>query len=253
MVGCAVVHNVLPPLLIQVLNGVIPKAKTAYQLAVDKGRLERAGEVGVIRLPMLFSPEFYRLLELPEVLRIVDNTVSETAVLHTQNGLALPPASNQGRPTVFQYRFHQDFPRVLNGYVMSINTFFAISDFSRANGATLVVPGTHQKSVPPTPEYLRANAVSVECPAGAMLVFDSTLWHAAGDNQTNRDRLAVNIQFTRSYIKQQIDYCRALGEAAIVPLKPRTQQLLGYYVRTPASLDEYYQPEEKRLYRRGQG
>jgi ectoine hydroxylase-related dioxygenase (phytanoyl-CoA dioxygenase family) len=254
MMGCAIVRNVVPPLLIQVLQGVIPKVQTAYHLAVDRARLERAGEIGVIRAPMLFSPEFYRLLELPEVLQVVDRAVSETGILHVQNVLALPPASdNQGRPSVFQYRFHQDFPRVLNGCMMSINTFFAISDFSRENGATLVVPGTHQKSIPPTPEYLHANAVSVECPAGSMLVFDSTLWHAAGDNQTNRNRLAINNQFTRSYIKQQIDYCRALGEAAITPLKPRTQQLLGYYVRTPASLDEYYQPEEKRLYQRGQG
>lgn len=254
MVGCAVVENALPPLLIQVLTSEIPRAQAAFQLAVDRGRLERAGEMGVIRLPMLFSPEFYRLLEVPEVLQVVDRTVSETAILHVQNVLALPPAVHHaGRPAVFQHRFHQDFPRVLNGAMMSINTFFAISDFSIKNGATLVVPGTHQKPAPPTAEYMRANAVNVECPAGSMLVFDSTLWHAAGENQTDRDRLAVNVQFTRSFIKQQIDYCRALGETVIVSLKPRTQQLLGYYVRTPASLDEYYQPEETRLYRRGQG
>jgi len=35
--------------------------------------------------------------------------------------------------------------------------------------------------------------------------------------------------------------------------QPRTQQLLGWYTRVVTSLDEYYQPEEKRLYRRGQG
>ena len=39
-----------------------------------------------------------------------------------------------------------------------------------------------------------------------MLVFDSTLWHAAGQNVSGRDRLAINQQFTRSYVKQQVDY-----------------------------------------------
>ena len=62
---------------------------------------------------------------------------------------------------------------------------------------------------------LKAAAVPVECPAGSALVFDSTLWHAAGANVSGADRLAINHQFTRSYLKQQIDYVRAVGEDAV--------------------------------------
>ena len=86
-----------------------------------------------------------------------------------------------------------------------------------------------------------------------MLVFDSTLWHAARSNTSGRDRLAINQQFTRSWIKQQIDYVRALGADAVQARSPRTRQLLGWYTRVVTSLDEYYQPSERRLYRAGQG
>lgn len=86
-----------------------------------------------------------------------------------------------------------------------------------------------------------------------MILFDSTLWHAAGSNTSGRDRLAINHQFTRSFIKQQIDYVRALGEEVVTRQPPRTQQLLGWYTRVVTSLDEYYQPAERRLYRGGQG
>jgi len=86
-----------------------------------------------------------------------------------------------------------------------------------------------------------------------MIVFDSTLWHAAGSNTSGRDRLAINHQFTRSWIKQQIDYVRALGNEAVEASPPRTQQLLGWYTRVVTSLDEYYQPPERRLYRKAQG
>jgi ectoine hydroxylase-related dioxygenase (phytanoyl-CoA dioxygenase family) len=86
-----------------------------------------------------------------------------------------------------------------------------------------------------------------------MLVFDSTLWHAAGHNASDRDRLGLNQQFTRSYFKQQIDYVRALGDAAVLACPPRTQQLLGWYTRVAASLDEYYRSGEERFYRSGQG
>jgi ectoine hydroxylase-related dioxygenase (phytanoyl-CoA dioxygenase family) len=94
---------------------------------------------------------------------------------------------------------------------------------------------------------------SIECPAGSMLVFDSTLWHAAGFNVSGKDRLAINQQFTRSFFKQQIDYVRALGSEVVQAQLPRTQQLLGWYTRVVTSLDEYYQPADKRLYRAGQG
>lgn len=86
-----------------------------------------------------------------------------------------------------------------------------------------------------------------------MLVFDSTLWHSAGANVSGRDRLAINQQFTRSWIKQQVDYVRALGETQVLLQSPRTQQLLGYYTRVVTSLDEYYRPGPERLYRGGQG
>ena len=86
-----------------------------------------------------------------------------------------------------------------------------------------------------------------------MLVFDSTLWHAAGANVSGQDRVAINQQFTRSWIKQQVDYVRALGAEAVLAATPRTQQLLGWYTRVVTSLDEYYRPPDERLYRSGQG
>lgn len=70
---------------------------------------------------------------------------------------------------------------------------------------------------------------------------------------SGRDRLAINLQFTRSYVKQQVDYVRALGDEVLASLAPRTQQLLGWYTRVVTDLDEYYVPSEDRLYRGGQG
>ena len=142
---------------------------------------------------------------------------------------------------------------MLGGFLASINVLVAVDPFSADRGGTWVVPGSQQREEPPAPPYREAAAVCAECPAGSLLVFDSTLWHRAGHNTSGHDRLAINHQFTRSYIKQQIDYVRALGDEVVIGQTPRTQQLLGWYTRVVTSLDEYYQPEERRLYRRGQG
>lgn len=250
--GCVVVEGVLNDDLLARTHDAMYRVQAKIQDEVGKDRLERAGELGVLRLMLRFDPVFFELLEIPEVLAVVDATVSDTAILHVQNGLLLPSFEG-GTPEVFQTRFHRDFPRILNGYLMSINTFFAIDEFTSTNGATFFVPGTHQKEGRPADWYLDAHAVSAECPAGSMLVFDSTIWHAAGDNTSGKDRLAANQQFTRSYVKPQVDYVRALGNEAVGAQRDRTQQLLGWYTRVVTSLDEFYQPSEGRLYRSGQG
>jgi ectoine hydroxylase-related dioxygenase (phytanoyl-CoA dioxygenase family) len=251
--GFAVVWPVLPPAMLDETRERMYRVRDRIVAEVGQDRLERAGELGVLRLMMQYDAHFLQFLELPEVLAMVDATVSSTAVMHLQNGLILPSRPPAEQREVFQTRYHQDFPRVLNGYLVSINLFFAIDRFTRENGATWVVPRSHQHPDAPATAACETRAFPIECPAGSMIVFDSTLWHAAGENTSGRDRLAINHQFTRSWIKQQVDYVRALGDAVVEAQTPRTQQLLGWYTRVVTSLNEYYAPPDQRLYRKGQG
>lgn len=249
--GYAVVESVLPPAFLSPCRDAMYRVQESILADIGPSRLERAGELGVLRLMMKYEPFFVRFLEIPELLAFVDATVSPTAIMHLQNGFILPSFPGP-TPHVFQNSYHQDFPRLLNGYLASVNVFFAIDAFTEANGATWVVPGSHQGPRPSERE-IAGQALPLTCPAGSMIVFDSTLWHAAGANTSGRDRLAINHQFTRSFIKPQIDYVRALGDEAVQRLPERSQQLLGWYTRVVTSLDEYYQPPESRLYRSGQG
>lgn len=251
--GFAVVIHVLDSSFVEKTREAMYRVQDNVRVEIGEERLRRAGELGVLRLMPKYDRFFLKFLEIVELLTIIDRMVSATAILHTQNGFILPSFSAGEAPTIFQNSFHQDFPRVFNGYMTSINAMFAIDEFSPESGATLVVPGSHQGKLAPDQNHFAENAIAIECPAGSMFVFDSTLWHAAGANTSGKDRLAINHQFTRSYIKQQIDYVRALGDEAVLAEKPRTQQLLGWYTRVVTSLDEYYRPEPERLYRKGQG
>lgn len=251
--GVVIVENVLEPSIIETTKSELYQVQKEIIRDVGTERLKTAGELGVLRLMFRYSEFFFKYLEIPEVLQVVDATVSNTGILHLQNGFILPSFPVGESPSVFQNRYHMDFPRVLNGALLSINVFFPIDDFTSNNGGTLVSVATQQSTIRPSKEYLEMTARPVECSAGSMIVFDSTLWHAAGMNRSGKDRLAINMQFTRSYVKQQIDYVRAIGAEKIVSLPERTRQLLGWFTRVVTSLDEYYQPPEKRLYRAGQG
>jgi len=252
-VGYAVVECVLSESFLTRTRDAMYRCRADIVRDIGDERLARAGELGVLRLMMRYQPHFFEFLALPELLAVVDGTVSPTAILHLQNGFILPSVPDVQARGRFQSTYHQDFPRVLGGYLASINVFFAIDEFTETNGATSVIPGTQQSESAPSADVQAATEVCLTCPAGSMIVFDSTLWHAAGRNVSGADRLAINHQFTRSFFKQQIDYVRALGNDAVMGLPARTQQLLGWYTRDPTSLDEYYRPSDQRLYRAGQG
>jgi ectoine hydroxylase-related dioxygenase (phytanoyl-CoA dioxygenase family) len=252
-VGCVVVEDILVGQQIDATREALYSAQRHIREDIGEERLERAGELGVLRLMAKYEPSLVDLVAQPHLLAIVDALIGDTAILHLQNGFILPSREPDPNGRVFQQSFHRDFPRHLNGYVASLNALIAVDAFTQENGGTIVVAGSQQRPDRPSDAYLEAAAQPVECPAGAAIVFDSTLWHAAGINRSGRDRLGVNQQYTRSFFKQQIDYVRALGDDFVLAQPPRVQQLLGWYTRVVTSLDEYYRPAEERLYRSGQG
>src|SRR5712691_10579845 len=110
--GYAVVEGLLEPSLIRATRDAMYRAQEEILREVGEERLQRAGERGVLRLMMKYDSHFFRFLEIPELLAIIDKTVSETAILHLQNGFILPSSPREQTPAIFQHSFHQDFPRV---------------------------------------------------------------------------------------------------------------------------------------------
>jgi phytanoyl-CoA dioxygenase PhyH len=150
-------------------------------------------------------------------------------------------------------RIHRDL-RSFSGPVNLMGQLLVmLDDFTEENGATYLLSGSHRLSEKPPDDLFFRDAVRAVAPAGSIVAFNSNLWHAAGVNRTLRPRRALTLVFTRPFIKQQFDYPRALGDDRAASFSPVLRQLLGYNARVPASLDEWYQVPEKRLYKRDQG
>jgi ectoine hydroxylase-related dioxygenase (phytanoyl-CoA dioxygenase family) len=85
-----------------------------------------------------------------------------------------------------------------------------------------------------------------------MLIFNSNVWHSSAPNKTQDHRRAIPITLSKSFMKQLLDYPRAIGYDKMDEFDLELQQLLGYHSRVPASLNEWYQPEDKRFYKKNQ-
>jgi ectoine hydroxylase-related dioxygenase (phytanoyl-CoA dioxygenase family) len=237
--GFAIVEDVLEPPLLRRTRDAMYRVHERILAEIGPQRLSRAGDLGVLRLMLCYDAHFYALLELEELLAVVDASLSSAAVLHVQDGRIDPPA---GAPFLGPSRIAltRDFRHHLNGYVASLTTILAIDAFTPENGAPLLVPGSHQEERPPGAARIVDTAVPALCPAGAMIVLDSTLWHTPGSNRSGHDRLSITQQFTRPFVRPQVDYVAALGDEMVQRRSPRTQQLLGRFTRCVGSIDECY-------------
>ena len=182
------------------------------------------------------------------VLPRLDSLLGNTLIIHAFNSSPLYPGIKASTAD-----FHRDSGRFIPGYDYAFNALFSITDFTRVNGVTMLVPGSHTVEERPSDAYIAENAVHIEVPAGSAVLFNSNIWHASGENRNDKTRWQVALTCRRSFMKQEIDLPRALSSDLVEKLSERGRQLLGFYARVPTSVEEYMLPESERLYRPGQG
>jgi ectoine hydroxylase-related dioxygenase (phytanoyl-CoA dioxygenase family) len=108
------------------------------------------------------------------------------------------------------------------------NSMWALTDFTDANGATRLVPGTHLKD---NPVYGGTyETVPAEMKKGSVLIWDGALWHGGGANRTGQRRTGIAMNYCAGFIRQQENQQLGLDPAQVKTFTPRLQELVGYGV-----------------------
>lgn len=110
------------------------------------------------------------------------------------------------------------------------NSMLAITDFTEANGATRIVPGSHND--PNWPKYGNADIDSIpaEMKRGSILVWNGSLWHGGGANQTDERRVGIAMNYCAGFIRQQENQQLGIPRAVAAQYPERLQRLIGYGV-----------------------
>lgn len=176
-----------------------------------------------------------------------DNYFHSNFILNSFSGLNNIP--NQPN---FSSIIHRDLRFYTGEIPVMINILVMLDDFTEDNGPTLILPRSHLSENKPTDEYFHKHAIKALGKAGSVLLFNSNVFHASSLNTSDSGRRALPITLSKSLIKQLLDYPRALGYDKMESFSEPMQQLLGYHARVPANLDEWYQPFDKRFYKKNQ-
>lgn len=112
-----------------------------------------------------------------------------------------------------------------------VNVMWPLEDFTIANGATRIVPGSHRWTErQPGPD---TDTVAIEMPAGTALLYLGSVWHGGGANHTERTRLGVVLHYAVAWLRPVENHVLAVPPVAARALPERLQELLGYNIYPP--------------------
>jgi hypothetical protein len=261
--GCCTFEDVLPEDLLERLRVEIDTGTQScleMQLTRGLGQVETGSEDpdggdgvlgGAAHHIVAFGGAFFDLLEARPLFEVVEQHLDGGPFILNSFGAV----TNTNTRNMYEHgkTIHRDsrsfFPHFHEQCWLSV----MVDDFTKDNGATWFLPGSHTRPSAPTPEEFHRDGRQITGRAGTVVVFDGRLWHAAGKNITDQSRRCLTISFTRPFLKPQLDYVRCFGLERVEQMSENLKQLFGYYARVPINHDEFYKPAAERLYRSGQG
>ena len=120
---------------------------------------------------------------------------------------------------------------VWGGYIprkieTQFSTVWAINDFTKENGATQVVPGSHKwhKDREPLPEEI----AYAEMGAGSVFIYTGSVLHGGGTNVTEQPRLGVFLHYAPSWLRQEENQYLSCPPEVAKNFSPELRSLIGY-------------------------
>jgi ectoine hydroxylase-related dioxygenase (phytanoyl-CoA dioxygenase family) len=221
--GFAVLRAALEPELVGELLSTVDRL--LEQLRIPRGANTFLGH-HTRRIFNLLArdPVFAQVPLHPAVLSIVERVLDPECLLSSLTAVEVAPGQAE-QP------FHADdgslgLPRP-HAAPLTCSAIWALTDFSARNGATRIVAGSHRFDRRPRkgeqPEFAH-----VEMPAGSVLIYHGSLWHAGGANRSDACRALIVCNYCAGFLRQEENQLLALSRELVATFPPRLRALVGY-------------------------
>jgi ectoine hydroxylase-related dioxygenase (phytanoyl-CoA dioxygenase family) len=107
-----------------------------------------------------------------------------------------------------------------------LQLMLAMTDFTSANGATLVIPGSHHWDDERAPAY--AETIPAVMPAGSALLWPGGVYHGGGANTTDSPRYSLSVALDLGNLRQEENQYLAVPQETVLTLPEEMQRLLGW-------------------------
>ena len=161
----------------------------------------------------------------PQVLELIEGVLGLQCLVSSLASISLAP----GESAQVLHADDQVMPLEKPHAPTVANSMWALTDFTEANGATRLVPGSHRW---PNPDYRRSDAqtptIAAEMARGSVLVWDGSTWHGGGANTSDGVRVGVAMNYCAGFIRQQENQQLGIPHEVAATFTPELRQLCGF-------------------------
>lgn len=221
--GCAVVERLVPESVMRQATAELEPWLRATSLGPDAFSGFRTRRTGGL---IARSATCRDLVMHPMVRDVVAGVLSHgtTYQLHLTQVIAIGPGEAGQQIHRDQWAF--DFFPFPSGYEVQCNTIWAMNDFTEANGATRLFPGSNK--LEDRLEMRPEESEAAEMPAGSVLFYTGSLYHGGGANRSEGVRYGLNITYTMSWLRQEENQYLSVPQEIARTLPDDLLRVMGY-------------------------
>jgi len=147
-----------------------------------------------------------------------------TFQLHLTQVISIEPGQDAQYVHRDQWAF--DFFSFPNGYEVTCNTIWAMTDFTAENGGTRVIPGSHRYD--DKLRFTEADTEATEMRKGSALIYTGALYHGGGPNRSDGPRNGVNITYCVGWLRQEENQYLSVPPQIARELPDDLLRMIGY-------------------------
>ena len=222
--GYTIVEDAIESVLVDALVEELRRLEVELRIVPAGNEFEGTHTVRIYNL-LVHGKTFERVPVHPNVLPIVEGVLDRGCLISSLSSIAIC----EGETAQPIHADDQLMPIAKPHPPTVCNTMWALTDFTDANGATRLVPGTHLADA--SPDYgAPYDSVPAEMPRGSVLVWHGSLWHGGGANTTPERRIGIAMNYCAGYIRQQENQQLGIPRDVAAGFDTRLQELCGYSV-----------------------
>ena len=221
--GFTVLERVIEPALVDELAEVLLRIERERDIRPALNGFEGHRTVRIYNL--LARHRVFERVPVHEVLLpIVEGVIGEGCLISSLSSIAIDP----GEVAQPIHADDQLIPLDKPHRPIICNSMWALTDFTDANGATRLVPGSQVRESPAFGGLYET--IAAEMPRGSLLVWDGALWHGGGANRTSARRTGIAMNYCAGFIRQQENQQLGIPREIAARFEPKLQELCGFGV-----------------------
>ena len=238
--GYTVLPGAIPADLVATLLEDLDRLHAELGTRPSRNDFEGTSTLRVYNL-LAHGPIWQQVPVHPEVLPLVEGVLDPGCLVSSLSSISIGPGESE-QPI---HADDQIIPLPKPHVATVCNSMWALTDFTEANGATRIIPGSHLADHAPVYGQ-HYDSICAEMPAGSILVWHGSFWHGGGANVTDERRMGIAMNYCAGWIRQQENQQLGIPLDVVRRFPSDLQDLCGFGVyrglighidrRTPAQL-----------------